>query len=111
MIGGSLRTETQTSPVANSNVIPFERRTEPLKKAAIHHTDHSGHAGELNRSLMEHTVSPLLVPVKSHSAVRQDKVERIRQRLLTGLYNVDAGQIARSMLKRQLGSSLLRHEN
>jgi anti-sigma28 factor (negative regulator of flagellin synthesis) len=102
-----LRTEMQTSSVAISNVIPFRRRTEPIKKNVVHGTEQSGKAGELDLALMESTVGALVEQVESHSVVKQDKVERMRQRLLTGLYSVDAEQIAGNMLRKQLLAQLL----
>ncbi len=92
--------------MANSNVIPFDRRTKALGQTTVPDTDQSGCAEELTLALVEQTLNPFPVPVGSHPAVRQDKVEAIRQRLLTGLYNVDREKIARSMLKRQLARQL-----
>jgi anti-sigma28 factor (negative regulator of flagellin synthesis) len=102
-----LRTEIQTSSVPISNVIPFKPRTDLIKKYAVNGTGHSGKARELDLALMETTAGALIEQGESHSAVRQDKVERMRQRLLTGLYTVDAEQIAGSMLKRQLVKQLI----
>ena len=100
-----MRTEMQTSSVAISNVIPFRRRTELIKKNVVHGTEQSGKAGDL--ALMESTAGAFIEQVESHSVVRQDKVERMRQRLLTGLYTVDAEQIAGNMLKKQLAKQLI----
>jgi hypothetical protein len=102
-----LRTEMQTSSVAISNVIPFKRRTELMKKNALHGIEHSGKAGEFDLTPMESPAGALIEQGESHSAVRWGKVESMRQRLLTGLYTVDAEQIAGNMLRKQLLAQLL----
>jgi anti-sigma28 factor (negative regulator of flagellin synthesis) len=102
-----LRTEMQASSMAISNVIPSKRSTHPIKKNAVHGTEQSDKTGELDLARMETTVGALIEHAESHSVVRQDKVERMRQRLLIGLYTVDAEQIAGSILKRQLMKQLI----
>ena len=79
MAGETLGTGTQASPAVVSNVIPFSRRRGLLENTMVRNKECSPDAGRPYLLFMETTGDML------SGSIRQNRVDGLRQKLVTGL--------------------------